>query len=293
MTATGGASAADGNSAKVVVITGSGAIGLACAYKLNSADLELVLADVSEERLAMASGSLGSQGVHSVVCDVADPASTQSLAESVAAIGRLKTIVHTAGVSGTLCDVETIYQVNLRGALNVLDSFESLVTDGTSGIFLASIGGHQHFTSELDPLLIAADPLPHLRTLGAFDVTRSAAYGIAKRTVMLHCRQRSKTWGLRGGRLISISPGLIEDTPMGAASLEHGPGRPYATWSALGRNGKAHEVANLVAFLSSEDASFITGCDILVDGGLLAGIDYHLAFEDRLRWHACLYPSPR
>src|SRR5665213_3062248 len=222
----------------VVVITGSGALGIACARKLSSSDIKIVLADTTSERVSAARASLGGSNVEGVVCDVSDARSTRRLAERVADIGPLKTIVHTAGVSGTLSDVETIYSVNLQGALNVLDSFEHLATDGATGIFFASIGGHQRFTFELDPLLVLEDPLHQLRAVGAYDVTRSAAYAIAKRTVILQCRKRSRSWGERGARLISISPGLIEDTPIGDASLKHGPGRPYAGGNALGRNGK-------------------------------------------------------
>ena len=277
----------------VIVVTGSGALGLACARKLNSPELKIVLADTTPERVSAACTSLGGGNVEGVVCDVSDVRSTRGLAERVAAIGPLKTIVHTAGVSGTLSDVETIYSVNLQGALNVLDSFEILATKGTAGVFFASIGGHQNFTLEFDPLLQLEDPLEQLRAVGAYDVTRSAAYAIAKRTVILQCRKRARLWGKRGARLLSISPGLIEDTPIGDASLSHGPGRPYAEWNSIGRNGKPDEVASVVAFLASNEASFITGCDILVDGGLLAGVDNYLGILERQKWHSCLYESPK
>jgi NAD(P)-dependent dehydrogenase (short-subunit alcohol dehydrogenase family) len=277
----------------VVVVTGSGALGLACARKLNSPKLKIVLADTTPERVSSACTSLGGTNVEGVVCDVSDVRSTRELADRVAQIGPMKTIVHTAGVSGTLSDVETIYSVNLQGALNVLDSFESLATTGTAGVFFASIGGHQRFTFDLDPLLVSADPLQQLRAVGAYDVTRSAAYAIAKRTVILQCQRRSRSWGSRGARLVSISPGLIEETPIGDASLSHGPGRPHAEWNSIGRNGKPDEVASVVAFLASNEASFITGCDILVDGGLLAGVDNYLGILERQRWHSCLYESPK
>jgi NAD(P)-dependent dehydrogenase (short-subunit alcohol dehydrogenase family) len=273
----------------VVVITGSGSIGVACARRFQ--DHVIVLADVSGDRLEAAVEELSIDGIRSVVCDVSDRNATGHLAETAASLGRLHAIVNTAGVSGTLSNRDLIFAVNLVGTLNVLESFEPYVSEGTVGICVASIGGHQEFTYKLDALLVAADPLARLREAGALEVSNSAAYAITKRGVILQCQRRARIWGSRGGRLVSVSPGLMEDTPMGAASLERGPGRPYAEWSAVGRNGRAEELAAVVAFLSSDDASFISGCDILVDGGLVAGIDQHLSIEERERWHACAFSS--
>jgi NAD(P)-dependent dehydrogenase (short-subunit alcohol dehydrogenase family) len=273
----------------VVVITGSGSIGIACARRFP--DDVIVLADVSGDRLDAAVGELSVDGIRPVACDVSDRNATDRLAETAASLGRLHALVNTAGVSGTLSTRDLIFAVNLGGTLNVLESFEPHVSEGTVGICIASIGGHQEFTYKLDALLDAADPLPRLREAGAFDVSNGAAYAITKRGVILQCQRRARMWGNRGGRLVSVSPGLMEDTPMGAASLERGPGRPYAEWSALGRNGRAEELAAVVAFLSSDDASFISGCDILVDGGLVAGINQHLSIEERERWHACAFSS--
>jgi NAD(P)-dependent dehydrogenase (short-subunit alcohol dehydrogenase family) len=288
MTAT--TSEADG-SPQVIVITGCGALGLACARAV-APEVQLLLSDVSEAQLQRSVVALGRANVVTAACDVSDCGATQRLAATARELGTLRALVHTSGVSGTVSDVETIYAVNLGGALNILDSFADLVSGGTAGVFFASIGGYQLFTHDLDALLVSADPLASLRLMGAFDVTPSAAYGIAKRTVSLHCRLRAKEWGHRGGRLISISPGLIEDTPIGEASVRNGPGRPYAQWSALGRNGRSDEIAAVVRFLISDEASFITGCDVLVDGGLLAGIDHHLPLMERTRWHAAAYGAP-
>ena len=274
----------------VVVITGCGGIGLACARRLG--ETPLILADVSLERAEAAVEGLGRDRVWAVACDVSDPASTQRLARQAVDLGPIRALVHTAGVSGTLSDTRSIFQVNLVGTTNTLDAFEPYVTNGTVGVCIASIGGHQAIARQFDSLLLASDLWTRLEEAGALDVTSSLAYGIAKRGVILHCQMRAKRWGQQGGRLVSISPGLIADTAMGAASLEGGPGRPYAAWSALGRNGRADEIAAVVSFLCSDEASFISGCDLLVDGGLVSGINHHLGVEARYRWNACIYSSP-
>jgi len=275
---------------RLAVVTGSGGIGVACARSL--ADRQVILVDLDREKLEAAAEALRTEGVsvETHVCDVSDRASTDALADALAEREPVGVLVHTAGVSGTLCDSATVIRVNLGGFLNVLYSSETLVTAGTVGIFISSIGGHQEFTHHLDPLLAAPEPLDRLEEAGALDVrSPSVAYAIAKRGVIVQCRKRAAAWGARGGRLLSISPGLIADTPMGAASYEHGPGRPYAEWSALGRNGRASEIAAVVRFLASPDASFMTGCDVVIDGGLLAGIDHHVPLETRKSWHACAY----
>jgi NAD(P)-dependent dehydrogenase (short-subunit alcohol dehydrogenase family) len=284
-----GDGAASQPAGRLVVVTGSGGIGLACAEAFR--DHPLLLADISEAQLQSAAAALRDAGstVDTQLCDVSDPGATQRLAEAAAAQGEIAALVHTAGISGTLCDSASIFRVNLMGSIHILDAFEPYVTEGTVGICIASIGGHQEFTHSLDPLLAAPSPLERLDDAGALSVGSSPAYAIAKRAVIVQCRRRAAAWGIRGGRLLSVSPGLIVDTPMGAASMERGPGRPYAKWSAAGRTGRATEVAKVIRFLASSDASFMTGCDVLVDGGLLAGIDHHVDLETRERWHACAY----
>jgi NAD(P)-dependent dehydrogenase (short-subunit alcohol dehydrogenase family) len=98
------------------------------------------------------------------------------------------------------------------------------------------------------------------------------AYGSAKRGVIRLVGRESVAWGRLGARICSISPGTI-DTPMGqqemaeqpfmATLLEHTP---------LGRLGRSDELANVVAFLVSDQASYMTGCDLLVDGGTVPGV---------------------
>jgi NAD(P)-dependent dehydrogenase (short-subunit alcohol dehydrogenase family) len=110
-----------------------------------------------------------------------------------------------------------------------------------------------------------------------------AAYGLAKRGTVVQVERRAAEWGRYGGRIVSVSPGLIADTQMGArAATIVG---DYATNSALGRAGRADEVATVIAFLCSDAASYVSGCDILVDGGLRSNTAWHQPSEQKIAWH--------
>ncbi len=100
------------------------------------------------------------------------------------------------------------------------------------------------------------------------------AYGVAKRANQLRVRAASLRWGRRGATVNSISPGIIS-TPMGNAELEGPNGdmmRAMIAGSGTGRVGTPEDIAGVVEFLISRHGSFITGADLLVDGGVVAAL---------------------
>jgi NAD(P)-dependent dehydrogenase (short-subunit alcohol dehydrogenase family) len=97
------------------------------------------------------------------------------------------------------------------------------------------------------------------------------AYALAKVGVVRAAARAAVRWGPRGGRASSLAPGLI-DTPMGRQELEQQPAmKDMLAETPLGRLGRPEEIAEVAAFLVSDAGSFVSGIDVLVDGGQQQG----------------------
>lgn len=265
---------------EVVVITGVGGMGEAIARR-QGPGRKLLLADFNDNALESVASRLSADGYDAQTqhVDVGSAESVQALAQAAAAVGAVTQLVHTAGLSPMQASPAEILRVDLYGVAAVLEAFGEVIASGGAGVVIASMAGHmvQALPPDQESELVTApaDRLLALSFLAPEHVADSGyAYSLAKRANRLRVAAESIRWGRRGARLNSISPGIIS-TPMGREELDGDHGqhiRALIGASVAGRAGTATDIANAVAFLLGPESSFITGTDILVDGGVVASL---------------------
>ena len=262
---------------RVIVVTGVGGMGVSIARRLGPG-ATVVLADVNPDGLTAVAATLRGDGYEVVEqrTDVSDAHSVEVLATVAGDLGRVETVAHTAGLSPVQASVAAILEVDLLGTALMLDAFSTCVAYGGAGVFVASMAGTMFPVDSALEYLLATTPTGSLLDLPALAAIEDpgTAYGMAKRANQVRVRAASVAWGRRGARVNSISPGIIS-TPMGAAELAGPHGGAMSGMlaaSPAGRVGTAEDIASAAAFLVSPTSGFITGTDLLVDGGVVASL---------------------
>jgi NAD(P)-dependent dehydrogenase (short-subunit alcohol dehydrogenase family) len=246
---------------QVAVVTG-GAMGIGRATAIRFAELgaKVAILDVDDAAGHGVATEIQAAGHHAVFyrCDVAADADLQSvIALASQSLGGLDVLVSNAGIQrygdvvGTSEQLwNEVMDVNLKGCFHAAKAvLPSMISQKAGSIVV--VASVQSFTA----------------------VGNSAAYVAAKHALLGLVRAMALDYAVHGIRVNCVCPGAI-DTPMlrWAASLDPHPERVIATCNRmhpLGRIGRPEEVANAIAFLASDWASFITGASLLVDGGML------------------------
>lgn len=261
---------------KLIVITGgAGGIGQACAKTFK--DHKIILTDYSQEMVDKTVEKFSKDGfdVSGISCDITDKKDIKKLVDFVAEKGDFNALVHTAGVSGTVQDLKKVFTIDLIATELLIEAFYDLAAEKSVAVLLSSMMAHTvPANKDYDAALANPQADGSFETVSKYiDNSSDNMYNFAKRGVQLLTHKYADKWGAKGARIVSVSPGVIE-TPMALKAAEEHPERMEMIKQAtpLKRNGSPEEVADVVNFLASDAARFITSTDILVDGGVVHNI---------------------
>lgn len=203
------------------------------------------------------------------------------LLETAQNLGDITLFINAAGVSPSQASIETILAVDLYGTAVLLEETGKVIAPRGAGVTISSQSGHRlpALGAEADEALALtpAEKLLELDILRPENIHDSLhAYQLAKRCNVKRVMAEAVKWGEKGARINSISPGIIV-TPLALDEFRGPRGDFYKDMFArcpAGRPGTADEVAHVAELLLSEKDSFITGADILADGGATASWFY-------------------
>ncbi|RAV18329.1 oxidoreductase [Mycolicibacterium sp. GF69] len=266
---------------RVSIITGgAGGMGQATATIVGR-DHTVVLCDVKKDRLDTATATLADAGITAtpVHCDVTDRLAVNRLFEAASGLGTIASVIHTAGVSPSMGDAEYVMRTNAIGTLNVNEAYFEAAGEGAAIVNVASMAAHM-----LPDEMIPKSQFPQALTdqdafmagmLAACDIAgpqaRSGiAYALSKSFVRWYSTSQAERFNGKGLRVVSVSPGSF-DTEMGRLEEQAGAGAMVAD-AAVPRWGKPEEMGELLAFCASSRAGYLTGTDILNDGGVIASM---------------------
>jgi len=266
----------------IIVLTGAGQIGMAIARRMGYGKKTFV-ADWKLENANTTAKIMEEAGFDVVPFEV-DISSRASVLQLVAAVqkeGEISMFINAAGVSPSQASIEQILKVDLYGTAVLLEEFGKVIKVGGTGVTISSQSGHRMpaLNPETDRQLATtpSEELLNLEVLKTVNIKDTLhAYQMAKRCNVKRVMAEAVKWGEKGARINSISPGIIV-TPLALDEINGPRGNFYKNMFAkcpAGRPGIADEVANVAELLLSDRGAFITGADLLIDGGATASYFY-------------------
>ncbi len=239
---------------KVAVVTGAArGIGLAIAEKFLETGYRVALLDIDAATLTQTAEALHEKpGAFTVVCDVSDPQQVQaSVDRTVAQFGRIDVLVNNAGVA-------------------VFKPAQEVTFDDWSRVMATNLNGPFLCTQACAPVMLETVGCGSVVNIASISGVRAStlriAYGTSKAALMHLTKQQAVEYGNLGIRVNAIAPGPVE-TAMAAQVHSADIRTSYRDAIPLARYGTTHEIAEAVAFLCSDAASFINGQILAVDGG--------------------------
>ncbi|ORX76773.1 NAD(P)-binding protein [Anaeromyces robustus] len=265
----------------VCIITGgAGGMGFETA-KLIGNNQKCILVGRNELKLKNAINQLKEIEIDAeyFIADICERESIKELIKFSKEIGNIKTLIHTAGVSPKMDTYERIFDINACGTIIINEEVLPEMKEGGVVLNVSSMASY-FVSSENRPI--------HLYELAFKDLDSfknefkqmvkdesevmkcPSAYKISKNFVNWYSEQMALKYGKNGIRVVSISPGTFS-TPM--CKIEGKNSEAYAKMGALGRVGDPKEIAKMMKFIVSDECSYLTGVDILYDGGTVAALN--------------------
>jgi NAD(P)-dependent dehydrogenase (short-subunit alcohol dehydrogenase family) len=260
----------------VAIVTGAaGGMGVACVNRLAADGWSMILCDIDPSRLEAIASPLrdGGLAIDILAGSIADAGFGDRLEAAIA--GRsIGAVIHTAGLSPTMGTAEQIMAVNYDATARLVALIRPRMAANSCAVLIASSSGYGTTQPEV---LAAIDAIPDdgdgASLLPFADGSSGYAYSISKKGVQRMVERQAMAFGQRGARIMSISPGLIDTAMTQAEQKVHPQMDQMLLKTPLGRYGAPDEIAKVAVFLCSSAASFVSGSDIKVDGGLLGAMN--------------------
>lgn len=273
-----------------IIIGGERGIGLAVSEQLSKKGT-VVMSGLEESDVVKGTNALKEKGIDvtSMVVDIRKDEDVDKILQVALEKGKIEGVVLVAGLTPACGDWKAIFDVDFLSHIKAMKTIKPHMAPGTSFVLFASSSPYQLPTQMLQPIndvLWQADENPEamwqavepIVMVRGEQVAPGIAYSVAKKGTMIAAQKYAVLFGGDGIRVNSVSPGIAE-TENNQIELEKSKlNTENRMWSMINvltpakRMGSTMEMATVVDFLMSDSASFISGIDILVDGGCMANM---------------------